>query len=191
MLQPGVFLHVRRLPAVTARWWCGTSRSRYISVASLYAVKQPSVFTCTSSVCVIWSADLLVCPGRLRWPAGFCSRRPTTSPMPSLCVGWRGSPLQPRFVTPVHRLLGGNSLINMIHTTGDNLEVTGVFLCFCTVFGRSCGDKGSPVRARLLESHQLSVWWSPDSGKLPMDSQEPSCLGCHGYWYGRARWCSG
>lgn len=131
MLQPGLFLHVRRLPAVTARWWCGTSRSRYVSVAALYTVKQQSVFTCTPSVCVIWSADLLVCPGRLRWPAGFCCRRPTTSPMPSLCVDWHGSPPQPRFVTQAEETYW---LITMIRTTGDNLEVIGVLLCFCTQF---------------------------------------------------------
>lgn len=127
MLQPGLFLHVRRLPAVTAQWWCGTSRSRYVSVAALYTFMQQSVFTCTPSVCVIWSADLLVCPGRLGWPAGFCCRRPTTSPMPSLCVGWHGSPLQPRFVTRATSSEETHWLITMIQTTGNNLEVTGVF----------------------------------------------------------------
>lgn len=40
-----------------------------------------------------------LCPFRLRWSAGLCCRRPTTSVTRSLCVGWLGSLGRGRSVT--------------------------------------------------------------------------------------------
>lgn len=42
-----------------------------------------------------WSA---LCPFRLSWSVGPCCRRPMTSVMRSLCVGWPGSPGRQRSV---------------------------------------------------------------------------------------------
>lgn len=74
-----------RLRRGVEHWGAGTSVFQHWKITHY--------ITCNESV---W---FTLCPFRLRWSAGLCCRRPMTSVMRSLCVGWPGSPGRRRSVT--------------------------------------------------------------------------------------------
>lgn len=133
------------------------------SVLSVSTSAAISVLVVVMMMVMMETPIRCLCPCRLRWSAGLCCRRPTTSPTLRLCAAWRGSPPPPppRFV----RRGRPPSKMNCWPLVSRSSSNGRMFMSLRAVFGRSCGDKRSPVRARLLESRQLSVRWPADSGE--------------------------
>lgn len=136
------------------------------------------IYLCTSSGQSDVTCRSALCPFRLRWSVGLCCRRPMTSVMPSLCVGWPGSPRQQRSVTQPFDHFTSISLLFLFPQWKPhqwlirkaeqitNAKVTKNFLCVRSVFSGSCRHEGPPVRARVLGSCEQPVWRSAHTGEI-------------------------